>query len=126
ALLRRGRADAERLVGEADVQRMHVGRGMDGDALDPELARSADDPERDLTPVGDENFRKRQAGSKRKSASPYSTGLPFWMRVSTRRPGRSAAISFISFIASTMQSTWPFFTTVPTSTNGGLSGEAER
>ena len=40
----------------------------------------------------------------------------------TISPSYSESISFISFIASMMQSTWPFFTTDPTSTNGGAPG----
>ena len=41
-------------------------------------------------------------------------------------PSCSASISFMSFIASTMQSVWPFFTFWPTSTNGGDSGDGAR
>ena len=41
-------------------------------------------------------------------------------------PATSASISFISFIASTMQRVWPFLTFWPTSTNGGDSGDGAR
>jgi hypothetical protein len=56
------------------------------------------------------------AGSTRNSGCPNSTGCPFSTRISVIFPGSSASISFISFIASMMQRTWPFFTTEPTST----------
>ncbi len=41
-------------------------------------------------------------------------------------PDTSASISFISFIASMMQSVWPGRTIEPMSTNDGASGEGER
>src|SRR5439155_24388897 len=126
ALPGRRRADAKRLVREADMQGVRVGGGMDGDGFHAQLARRANHPQGDFTTVRDEDAVKHYTGSKRKSDSPYSTGLPFWTSTSSRRPGCSASISFISFIASTMQRTCPFFTTCPVSTNAGLSGDAER
>ena len=53
------------------------------------------------------------------SRSPYCTGLPFSTYALTISPSYSDVISFISFIASMMQSTWSFFTRCPTSTNDG-------
>ena len=50
------RADADVLVGEPDVQRVLVGLGVDGDGLDAELAAGADDAQRDLAAVGDQDF----------------------------------------------------------------------
>ncbi len=58
--------------------------------------------------------------------SPYCTGWPFSRRRLTISPSYSESISFISFIASMMQSTWPFFTVSPTSTNAAAPGSAER
>ena len=43
--------------------------------------------------------------------------------MSTTSPSNSAVISFISFMASTMQTMSPFFTLEPTSTKGLASGE---
>ena len=61
-----------------------------------------------------------------KSFCPNSTGLPFSARISTMVPATSASISFISFIASTMQSVCPSRIALPTSTNGGASGRGRR
>ena len=44
----------------------------------------------------------------------------------TISPSYSLSISFISFIASMMQSTWPFLTWSPTDANGGAPGSAAR
>ena len=49
----RRRADAERLVGHADVQRMPVGVRVDGYGADAELLARADDPHGNLSTVGD-------------------------------------------------------------------------
>jgi hypothetical protein len=38
-------ADADGLVGEADVEGVAVGLGVDGDGLDPKFAAGADDAE---------------------------------------------------------------------------------
>ncbi len=62
----------------------------------------------------------------RKSFSPNSTGVAFWTKISATFPSTSDSISFMSFMASTMQSTWPYFTTVPTSTKGAASGDGAR
>ena len=79
------RADADVLVGEADVQRVLVGLGVDGDGLDAELAAGADDAQGDLAAVGDEDFLEHDGAaavhvlnrSYATSRSPYCTGLPF-------------------------------------------------
>ena len=60
ALARRRGADADVVVGEADVQRLAVGLGVDGDGLDAELAARADDAQRDLAAIGDENLLKHR------------------------------------------------------------------
>ena len=65
ALRRRRRADAHRLVGEADVQRLAVGLGEDGDGLDLELPAGAQDAQRDLAPIGDEDFLEHCAEIRR-------------------------------------------------------------
>ena len=58
--------------------------------------------------------------------SPYCTGLPFSTYALTISPSYSDVISFISFIASMMQSTWSFFTRWPISTNDGAPGSGQR
>jgi hypothetical protein len=55
------RTDADVLVGEADVQRVLVGLGVDSHRLDAELATGDDDPKRDLAAVGDEDFFKHES-----------------------------------------------------------------
>src|SRR6058998_968210 len=95
---------------------------MYGHAANIQLLAGPDDPDRDLAAVGNEDLLKhpyssgRAPGSIRKSGSPYSTGLAFSARIFTTRPSVSDSISFISFMASTMQRTWPFFTYEPSST----------
>ena len=56
---RRRRADADRLVGEADVHRVGVGGRMDGDRLDAHLVAGAVDAQRDLAAVGDQQLLDR-------------------------------------------------------------------
>ena len=55
ALRGRGRADADRLVGELDVQCVAVGGRVDGDGLDPELVQRADHADGDLASIRDEH-----------------------------------------------------------------------
>ncbi len=55
ALGRGRRADADRAVGEPDVQRVLVGGRVDGDRLDAELVQGADHAHGDLAAVGDED-----------------------------------------------------------------------
>ena len=55
----RRRADADRLVGEADVHRLGVGGRMDRDRLDPHFVAGAVDAERDLAAIGDEDLFDR-------------------------------------------------------------------
>src|SRR5262250_3063786 len=61
-----------------------------------------------------------------KSTCPNCTGLPFSATTSAMTPLVSALISFITFIASIMQTTVSSSTFVPTSTNGEASGDAAR
>ncbi len=56
ALERGGRADADRFVGQQNVLEVAVGLGVHGDRLDAELAAGAQDAQRDLAPVGDQNL----------------------------------------------------------------------
>ena len=52
----RGRADADVLVGEADVERVLVGLGIDGHGLDPQFAARTDDAQGNLTAVRNQNL----------------------------------------------------------------------
>ena len=65
-------------------------------------------------------------GSSSKSSWPYSTGsaLPTW--IARTIASISAFTSFISFIASRMQSVCPGATASPSSTNGAASGDGAR
>src|SRR5262249_55244292 len=56
AVLRRRRPDADRLVGRGDVERVHIGVGIDCDGADAEPPRRAHDAAGDLTPVGDQEL----------------------------------------------------------------------
>jgi len=49
-------ADADVVVGEADVQRLAVGLGVDGDGLDTKFAARADDAQCDLAAIRDQDF----------------------------------------------------------------------
>jgi hypothetical protein len=56
---RSGAAQAVRLVGEADEQRVAVGLGVDRHAADPGVLAGPDDPDRDLAAVGDQDLLER-------------------------------------------------------------------
>ena len=58
----------------------------------------------------------------RKRTSPYWTGVQSSATQAVIVPDFSALISFITFIASMMQSVWPMETVEPTSTKLGASG----
>ena len=53
---RRRRPDADALVGELDVHRLPVGGRIDRDGGDAELLGRAQDAQRDLAAVGDQDF----------------------------------------------------------------------
>ncbi len=61
ALAGRVAAERERLVGEPDERRVPVGVGVDGDARQTGVTAGADDPDGDLTAVGDEYLVQRPA-----------------------------------------------------------------
>ena len=69
--LRVGRADADRLVGELDRERVAVGLAVGDDRLDAERPAGAQDPQRDLAAVGDEDLAEHQA-----SGRPAAAGAP--------------------------------------------------
>ena len=55
---RLGRTQEVGLTGAGDVRRVAVELGVDGDRGDPELVERADDADRDLAAVGNEDFRE--------------------------------------------------------------------
>ena len=60
------------------------------------------------------------------NGSPYSTGWPSSNRICVTVPPRGAGIWFMVFIASTISSGSPAFTTLPMSTNGFAVGSGAR
>ncbi len=55
---RRRIADANRLIGQFQISRVAVGRGVHNSDLNPELATGADDPQRNFTTICDEDLGK--------------------------------------------------------------------
>src|SRR5206468_2057741 len=68
----------------------------------------------------------QRSGRMLKSASPNWTGCPFSWCTFTISPATSASISFMSFMASMMQRTWPTLTRSPVPTKGGELGSGDR
>src|SRR5581483_11806226 len=115
AFLRRRRADAHALVGEAHMHRVSIGGGMHGDGRDAELLAGAQHPHGDLAAIGDQDLVEHH--SMIISGSPNSTGWPSSNRIWMTVPPRGAGIWFIVFIASMMSSVSPALTVMPTSMN---------
>jgi hypothetical protein len=65
ALLGRRRPDADRLVGEEHVLEVAVGLRIDGHGLDAHLAARAQDAQRDLAAIGDQDFLDLSHGADR-------------------------------------------------------------
>ena len=122
ALRRVGRANAERLAGELQVRHPRIGLREDSDRIERQLAAGLDHAQRDLSTVGDEYLMEAHTFSKVKRGRPYSTPSPSFTKISFTRPGPSALISFITFIASMMHRVSPTFTAAPGRTNGSSSG----
>src|SRR5215468_2915184 len=59
------------------------------------------------------------------NSCPYSIGWPFETNFFTTSPATSDSISFINFMASTIQSTCPTETSSPAFTNGGDPGDGD-
>ena len=89
AVLGGRRADADALVGEADMHGVGVGGGMDGDGLDAEFLAGAQDAERDLAPVGDQDLVEHGPYSMTASGWPYSTGWASSTRMRVTVPERA-------------------------------------
>ena len=74
ALARRARAEQERLIGALDVRRVAVELRVDGDGRDPELLAGADDADRDLAAVGDQDLGEH--GARRTLPAAAAGGRP--------------------------------------------------
>ena len=79
------RADADVLVGEADVQRVLVGLGVHGHGLDAELAARVDDAQGDLAAVRDQDFLEHPSLSRttetrrhRETCIDLCVSVPLW------------------------------------------------
>ena len=55
AVRRAGRANAHRPGGQLYMERLRIGRGVDGHGLDLHLPAGTDDADGDLSPVGDQD-----------------------------------------------------------------------
>src|SRR5213078_1092290 len=114
---------------------------IDRQCTNAELFARTNDAQRDFPTIGNQNFLKhmdtrcgapggralpRLPQRTRNSTWPNWTGLPFSATTSAMTPLVSALISFITFIASIMQTTVSSVTVFPTSTKGAASGDAAR
>ena len=121
--LRVGRADADRLVGELDRQRVAVRLAVGDDRLDAERPAGAQDAQRDLAAVGDEDLAEHRlrrprpaadgASSMTISSWPYSTASPGSTRLAPTMPSTGATTSWATPSMSTTPSRSPARTRVP-------------
>ena len=101
---------------------MHRDRG------DAHLAAGAQDAQRDLAAVGDQDLVEHgRAYSMTSSGSPYSTGCRV-VDEDLRRPcrPRGARIGFITFIASMISSVWPSLTCRRPARRGAAPGSGSQ
>ena len=98
---RRGRPDPDRLVGEAHVRRVGVGVGVDRDRADVELLERADDADRDLAAVGDQDGVEHQPTV---SAALEKLGLRFSRNAD--RPSRKSDSRVLSANQRISSSSW--------------------
>ncbi len=125
---RRGRrSDADRLVGQQHVLEAVVRRGVHGDRLDSQLPAGAQDSQRNLAAVGDNDLLQHGQGaySTTKSGWPNSTGSPLRAMTEVTLPALSDSIWFIIFMASMMHRTWPTLISSPISMNAFAPGEGD-
>ena len=129
ALRRPGGADADRLIGEAHVHQIGIGAGVHSDRFDALGLAGAQDAQGDLTAVRYQDFFQHGVGSAQmmeKRGWSNSTGSPFSTSTASIVPETSASIWFIIFMASTIHSTSPALTVLPTSTKAAEEGDGER
>ena len=60
AFVGRSRADTDRLIRQKRVERIPVSLRIHGHCLDPHFPAGPDNPHRDLSPVGNQYFRKHK------------------------------------------------------------------
>src|SRR5579864_1834136 len=128
--LRRARwANADGFVGKSNRKGIAIGLTVDRNCADAEFLTGADNAKRNFSAIGNEDFIKHSLelhrGRMLNSPCAYSTGWPLLTRRLTISPLTSASISFISFMASMMHSTWPASTVSPAFTNGGDPGDGD-
>ncbi len=126
AVLRRGRADADGVVGQPHVHRVGVGGRVHRDRLDAHLVRRAVDAQRDFAAVGNQDALDRHGHATTTSGWSNSTGWPLPIRISLTVPAAGAVIGFITFIASTISRVSPAFTASPTLTKSEAPGSGAR
>ena len=56
ALAAQGVADADRFIGQLNMERVFINRAVDGHGGDAEFAAAAQDPEGNFAAVGDQHF----------------------------------------------------------------------
>ena len=90
------RPDADRLVGQAHVHQIGVGLGVHGDGLNVQGLAGAQNAQRDLAAIGDEDFVQHVGAARRQtmenSGWSNSTGSPFSTSTASIVPGASASI----------------------------------
>ena len=117
ALRGRRRPDADALIRQPHMHCTGVRGRVNGDRLDPHLTGGADDTERDLAPVCDQDFlehaRVSDAHSMIKRGSPNSTGSALSTSTVRTLPERGAGMRFMVFMASMIRITSPSSTMSP-------------
>ena len=101
-----------------------VDRGVHGDRLDAELAAGAQDAQRDLAAVGDDDFVEHGALFDDEQGLAELDRFAVLRQIATILPALSASIWFIIFMASMMHSTWPILDLVADLDEGLRAGEA--
>ena len=116
----RGRSDTDGFIRQPYRHRIRVRGGVHDDIRDVHLAAGPQHTKRHIAAIGYEDLLEHYSITT--STSPNSTGCAFLTKICLTVPSAGAVIGFITFIASTMSSVWPFFTVPPTSMKLGASG----
>ena len=113
-----GWTDADRLVGDEHGARLAVSLAIGDDRLNAELTTGAQDAQRNLATICNEDTLDHHftspTVSSRKSSWPYSTGSPVAQRNFATMPPRSARTSTATPSTSTVATSAPFATFPPT------------
>src|SRR5579871_6472192 len=108
AFRRARRPNANGFVGKSYVQRIAVSVTVNGNSLHAQFFTGADHAQGNFSTICNQYLLKHYfLGRIANSGCPYSTGCPLLTSTFTTSPEASASISFMSFMASIMQSTWP-------------------